>query len=152
MGRKPRIEYYGAIYHIIQEGNNKKSILKDDKYKNYLLKTLSEAKEIYDFKLYAYVIMDNHYHFLIKTLNIPISKIMHKINTRYAKYYNYKTKSTGIVFEDRYTSILVENESYLLTLIRYIHNNPVYSKMCSSIEDNISSNSSISTMLSILIL
>ena len=91
MGRKPRVEYYGAIYHIIQRGNNKKPIFKDERHKNFLLKILSETKEIYDFKIFAYVIMDNHYHFLIRTFNIPISKIMHLINTRYGKYYNYVT-------------------------------------------------------------
>ena len=67
---------------------------------------------------------------MIQTFNIPISKIMHRINTRYAKYYNYKNKRTGPVFEDRYTGILVQNESYLLTLIRYIHNNPVSANIC----------------------
>ncbi len=103
-------------------------MFKSDREKAYLLKILSETKEIFDFKIYAYVIMNNHYHFLVQTFNIPISKIMHRINTRYAKYYNYKTKRTGPVFEDRYTGIPVEDEGYLLTLIRYIHNNPVSAK------------------------
>lgn len=134
MGRKPRIEYYGAIYHIIQRGNNRQPIFKDDRDKAYLLEILSETKEIFDFKIFAYAIMDNHYHFLIQTLNIPISKIMHRINTRYAKYYNYKKKRTGPVFEDRYTGILVQDEGYLLTLIRYIHNNPVSAKICSAMD------------------
>ena len=135
MGRNPRIEYYGAIYHIIQSGNNIKFIFKDEQHKNFLLKILSEVKEIYDFKIFAYVIMENHYHFLMQTLNIPISKIMHMINTRYAKYYNYMTRRTGPVFEDRYISILVQDESYLLNLIRYIHNNPVFSRICSFMEE-----------------
>lgn len=135
MGRKPRVEYYGAIYHIIQRGNNKKPIFKDERHKNFLLKILSETKEIYDFKIFAYVIMDNHYHFLIRTFNIPISKIMHLINTRYGKYYNYVTDRTGPVFENRYTGILVQDERYLLTLIRYIHNNPVAANMCNSMKE-----------------
>lgn len=135
MGRRPRIEYYGAIYHIIQRGNNRKPIFKRDEDKVYLLEVLSETKEIYDFKVFAYVVMSNHYHFLIQTLNIPISKIMHQINTRYAKYYNNSTGNTGPVFEDRYKGILVQDESYLIALIKYIHNNPVAAKICPTMEE-----------------
>ncbi|CCQ95126.1 conserved hypothetical protein [[Clostridium] ultunense Esp] len=135
MGRRPRIEYYGAIYHIIQRGNDRLPVFKQDKDKVVLLEILSEAKEIYDFKIYAYAIMNNHYHFLIQTFNIPISTIMHNINTRYAKYYNRKMDRTGPVFEDRYKGILVQDESYFLTLIRYIHNNPVTANICNSMEE-----------------
>ena len=70
MGRRPRIEYYGAIYHIIQRGNNRKPIFKRDEDKVYLLEVLSETKEIYDFKVFAYVVMSKHYHFLIQTLKL----------------------------------------------------------------------------------
>ncbi|CAK7062757.1 transposase [Tissierella sp.] len=132
MGRKPRIEYYGAIYHIIHRGNNKAFIFEENEDKIELLKIIGEIKEIFDFYLLAYTIMDNHYHFVIKTHNISISRIMHRINTRYAKYYNKKKGRTGSPFEGRYRSILVQNESYLIRLIRYIHNNPVYASICNS--------------------
>lgn len=132
MARMPRIEYYGAIYHIIHRGNNKDLIFEDSEEKMKLLKIIGEVKEIFDFYILAYVIMDNHYHFVIKTHNIPISKIMHRINTRYAKYYNLKKERRGSPFEGRYRSILVQNESYLLRLIKYIHNNPVYVGICNS--------------------
>ncbi|SHD76390.1 transposase [Schnuerera ultunensis] len=135
MGRRPRIEYYGAIYHIIQRGNDRLPVFKQDKDKVVLLEILSEAKEIYDFKIYAYAIMNNHYHFLIQTFNIPISTIMHNINTRYAKYYNRKMDRTGPVFKGRYTSVLIQDESYLLELVRYIHNNPVAANICNSMEE-----------------
>lgn len=132
MGRRPRVEYYGAIYHIIHRGNNKGFIFEGNEEKVELLKIVAEVKEIFDFYILAYVIMDNHYHFVIKTHNIPISQIMHRINTRYAKYYNRKKERTGSPFEGRYRSILVQDESYLLRLIKYIHNNPVYANICSS--------------------
>lgn len=135
MGRSPRIEYYGAIYHIIHRGNNKSFIFEDNDDKVYLLKILSEVKELFDFKILAYVIMDNHYHFLIRTHNIPISKIMHRINTRYAKYYNMKYDRSGSPFEDRYRGLLVENESYLIGLVKYIHNNPVYAEVCNKMSE-----------------
>lgn len=130
MVRSPRIEYYGAIYHIIHRGNTKAFIFEDNQDKVFLLQILFEVKEIFDFVILSYVIMDNHYHFLIKTYNIPISKIMHRINTRYAKYYNKRYERTGSPFEGRYRGILVENESYLICLTRYIHNNPVDANIC----------------------
>ncbi len=135
MARKPRIEYYGAIYHIIHNGNNKEYIFEDEEDKIYLLKVVGEVKEIYDFSIFAYIIMNNHYHFIIRAYNIPISKIMHRINTKYAKYYNAKKQRKGSPFEGRYRSILIQNESYILNLIKYVHNNPVYAGICSSMEE-----------------
>lgn len=132
MGSRKRIEYYGAIYHIIHRGNNKGFIFENKEDKMKILEILGEVKEIFDFHLLAYVIMGNHYHFVIRTHNIPISQIMHRINTRYAKYYNWKMERTGSPFEGRYKSILVQNQSYFLRLIKYIHNNPVYANICSS--------------------
>lgn len=136
MGRNPRIQYYGAIYHIIQGNNDKNktdTIFKKDRDKEKLLEIISETKEIYDFRIFAYVIMDDHYHLLIQTLNIPISKIMHRINSRYAKYYNQITGNTGSVFKKRYRSVLVEDGSYLWNLIKYIHYNPVAAHICSTV-------------------
>lgn len=135
MGRKARIEYYGAIYYIIQRGNNGESIFKSEKEKIYLLELVSEAKEIFDFKIFSYVIMDNEYEFLIRTLNIPISKIIHRINTKYAMFYNNNRKRTGSVFKNRYKTILVQDETYLLTLIKNMHNNPVDTKLCNRMDE-----------------
>lgn len=135
MGRKPRIQYYGAIYHIIQRGNNSGLVFKEEKDKLYLLELLNESRDIYDFKIFAYVIMDNYYHLLMRTFNISISRIMHNINSKYAKYYNLKMGRRGPVFKGRYTSVLIQDESYLLELVRYIHNNPVAANICNSIEE-----------------
>ncbi|MCF6463142.1 transposase [Clostridium sp. Cult1] len=135
MGRKPRIQYYGAIYHIIQRGNNRGLVFKEEKDKLYLLELLNESRDIYDFKIFAYVIMDNYYHLLMRTFNISISRIMHNINSKYAKYYNLKMGRRGPVFKGRYTSVLIQDESYLLELVRYIHNNPVAANICNSIEE-----------------
>lgn len=135
LGRRPRVEYYGAIYHIIQRGNNKNYIFNKTHEKIELLNIIGEAKELFDFYLLAYCIMDNHYHLVIKTHNIPISKIMHRINGLYAKYYNHVNKRTGSPFEGRYKSIIVDNEYYLFNLINYIHNNPVYKNMVDSMTE-----------------
>ncbi|GFN36772.1 transposase [Tepidimicrobium xylanilyticum] len=135
MGRKPRIQYYGAIYHIIQSGGNGVAVFKEDEDKFHLLKLLNETKELYDFRIFAYVLMDNHCHFLMRTFNIPISRIMHNINTKYAKYYNSKRSNIGPVFYRRYKSILVQDESYLPNIIKYIHSKPVIANICSNMEE-----------------
>lgn len=131
MGRKPRVEYYGAIYHVVQKGNN---IFKDYNDKRYFLELLSESREIYDFRLFAYAIMDDNYHILLQTLNIPISKVIHSINSRYAKYYNSKMNRTGPVFKDRYRGVLIHNEINILPLVKYIHNRPVAAKICNAMD------------------
>lgn len=135
MGGKPRIEYYGAIYYVIQKEDKVESIFKTEEEKIQLLELLSEAKEIFDFKIFSYVIMDNGYEFLIQTLNIPISKIIHRINTKYAMFYNRSRKRRGPVFKNRYRAILVQDETYLLTLIKHIHKKPVDAKLCNKMDE-----------------
>jgi len=130
MGRNPRIEYSGAIYHVIQRGNNREYIFRNEIHKGYLVKIIRETKAKMPFNIFAYVFMDNHYHILLQTFETPLSILMHRINNRYSKYYNYKAKRTGHVFENRYKSILVQDKSYLLALIKYIHSNPVKANMC----------------------
>ncbi len=135
MGRKPRLEFYGAVYHIVNRGNNKKYIFKKEEEKEMLLKIINETKQESDFRLLAYVIMDNHYHILIQTMNAEISKIMQRVNNRYSKYYNIKEKRTGRNFGKRYTDRLVAEERYLFTVLKYIHLNPVKAKICEKAND-----------------
>jgi REP element-mobilizing transposase RayT len=135
MSRGPRIEYKGAIYHVIQRGNNKEFIFREDIDKDYFIKHVMEIIDEMGFKIYGYVLMSNHYHFIIQTLKDPLSKIMHQVNNKYCKYYNYSHTRTGHVFEGRYKGILIEDESYLLSLLRYIHQNPVKAGICSNVED-----------------
>ena len=135
MGRGLRVQYYGAIYHIVHEGIDGENSFSDDEDKSYLLKLMSESKEVKDFKIFAYTILDNSYNLLIKTLNIPISNIMHSINFKYAKYYNIKARRTGRVFHERYKATLVQDERYLLPIIKYIHRFPVEAQLCNSMEE-----------------
>lgn len=133
MGRKPRVEYYGAIYHVIHKGKNREPIFRYEDDKSYILELINESKEKYDFKVFAYAILDDHYHLLIQTLNIPISKIMYCINYGYAKYYNSKFHRTGPVFRDRYKGIIVRDERLIPDLVKYIHYDPVLHNICNSI-------------------
>ena len=135
LGRKPRFEYPGGIYHLIQRGNNRGFIFEEKEDKEYLLELIKEYSEIMQFKLYGYVIMGNHYHLVIKISETPLYHIMHRINNKFSRYYNLKNKRTGHVFENRYKGILVIDDRYLLSLLRYVHQNPASAKICKKIAD-----------------
>ena len=133
MSRKPRIHYNGALYHVIVRGNNRAYIFNSGENKEEYKKILSKYKKRCRFKLYAYCIMDNHAHLLIEVDDIPLSKIMQGIQQVFTQHYNRKNRTTGHVFEQRYKSYLCDRDAYLLQLIRYIHQNPVRSKLKNSI-------------------
>lgn len=126
MARRPRL--YSLVedgfYHVIARGNNEKSIFREAsdylRWKNYLLHYKNEHKA----KLLAYVLMPNHYHLLLK-VGPHLPKLMSGFNTRNAMYFNRKYQLSGHLFQGRYKSYLVAEDPYLITLIRYIHNNPV---------------------------
>ena len=133
MARKPRIHYVGALYHVIVRGNNRAYIFKNRENKEKYKKIVLKYKKRYRFKLYAYCIMDNHAHLLIEVDDIPLSKIMQGIQQVFTQHYNRKNRTTGHVFEQRYKSYLCDRDVYLLQLIRYIHQNPVRSKLTGGI-------------------
>ena len=128
MARKVRVHYEGALYHVITRGNNKEYIFKEERDKEEYLKRVKKYIYKYSGKLYAYVIMDNHCHLLIEVSKTPLSKIMQLLQQTYTSWYNRNYKRSGHVFEQRYKSILCDKDSYLLSLIRYIHQNPVRAK------------------------
>ncbi|MDD2734159.1 MAG: transposase [Desulfuromonadaceae bacterium] len=129
MARPIRIEYEGAFYHVTSRGNERGKIFftKADyrKFKEYL----RDAQIKYGFILHGYVLMTNHYHLLIETPEKNLSKIMHYLNSSYTTYINIKRKRSGHLFQGRYKAILVDRDSYLLGLSRYLHLNPVRANM-----------------------
>ena len=129
MARKNRKWFQGAIYHIMARGNYRQNIFKDDEDFKVFVLLMQDAKTKYGFKLHAYCLMTNHYHLLLETEQTEIWKIMKRINQIYAAYYNEKYRLTGHLFQGRYKSCLVENDSYFLQTSRYIHLNPVKAKM-----------------------
>ena len=135
MARDWRMEYKGGFYHVIARGNNKEYIFKNDVDKDYLIKQIKEYKEGMGFRIYGYVLMDNHYHFIIQTMDKKLQEIMHGINNKYSKYFNNKYKRVGHVFQSRYKAILIQDERYLISLIRYLHRNPIRAKMCEKVEN-----------------
>jgi REP element-mobilizing transposase RayT len=129
VARPLRIEYEGALYHVTARGNERGKIFftKTDyrKFKEYL----ADAQIKYGFVIHCYVFMTTHYHILIETPDKNLSKIMHYLNSSYTTYINIKRKRSGHLFQGRYKAILVDRDSYLLELSRYMHLNPVRAKM-----------------------
>ena len=125
MARRPRIQFEGAFYHIIVRGNQRQDIFLDEADRCHYLELLHRYRIKCGFILYAYVLMTNHVHLLIETPNEPISRIMQIINFTYTQYFNRKYGKVGHLFQGRYKSYLCDKDSYLLSLVRYIHNNPV---------------------------
>lgn len=135
MGRKPMLEYSGWVYHLIQRGNNREYIFNRNDDKEYFLELIREVQIMMGFECYGFVIMGNHYHLIFKRNEVPIRTIMHRINSQFSRYYNQKNKRTGHVFENRYRGYHVSDDRYLLSLLRYVHQNPVVAKICKKVCD-----------------
>ncbi len=127
MARPLRIEYDGAWYHVMNRGAGRKSIFYNDHHRALFLELLYEIHNRYQVEIHAYCLMGNHYHLLMRTQRPNISRAMRHLNGVYTQRYNALQRKDGALFRGRYKSILVEAESYLLRLSRYIHLNPVAS-------------------------
>lgn len=130
MPRAPRIEYQGAIYHVINRGNYRSWIFDDDKAKLAFEKCLFEACERANWVLHAYCVMGNHYHLAIETPEPNLSEGMRWLQSVYANRYNRFRKEHGHLFQGRFKSILVGDWDRLAWLCHYIHLNPVRAGIC----------------------
>lgn len=132
MARKPRIHYPGAFYHIILRGNAGQDVFftKGDRHKFFFL--LQEGVERYKHRIHAFCLMTNHIHLLVQVGEVALSRILQNVSFRYTRYINNKRGQQGHLFQGRYKAILIDAESYLLELVRYIHNNPVRAGMVRS--------------------
>ena len=124
MPRPARIEYTNGLYHVTSRGNGRQRIFFDDDNRERFLQQLKDNLETYDVILYAYVLMSNHYHILVRTKHPNLSRFMQRLNTSYALYFRYKRHTTGHVFQGRYKAKIVEGDTYMIALSRYIHLNP----------------------------
>lgn len=130
MPRKQRIEYPGAIYHIISRGNYRKDLFTHEMTAEAFERAIFEAAERCGWKLYAYVIMSNHYHLAIETPDPNMVEGMRWLQSTFATRFNRFRNERGHVFQGRYKSLLVNEDRPLLGLINYIHLNPVRAKLC----------------------
>jgi len=125
MPRHARLDATGALHHVIIRGIDRSTLFADDSDKQRFVDKLGEYISVTGCSLYAWVLMSNHAHLLVKSGNIGLSGTMRKLLTWYAVYFNKRHGRTGHLFQNRYKSILCEEERYFLALVRYIHLNPV---------------------------
>lgn len=132
MARPLRIEYPGAVYHITSRGNEKKSIFKDEQDREIFLNTLLQVNKRYNWLCHAYCLMNNHYHLVVETPDANLSLGMRQLNGVYTQAFNKRHKRVGHVFQGRYKAVLVQKESHLLELSRYVVLNPVRAQVVKS--------------------
>ncbi len=125
MARSLRIQYPGAFYHVMHRGNGGAKIFIDNVDRLSFLDFLARSIDIYDIQLHCYVLMENHFHLLVETPQGNLSEFMRHFNISFTAYFNKRHKRTGHLYQGRYKSVLVERESFLTMVSRYIHLNPV---------------------------
>jgi putative transposase len=129
MARKPRIHYPGALYHVMLRGNARQVVFHHDIECRYFEDILAQGLEQYAIVLHAYCWMENHVHMALQVRDEPLSKLMQNISQRYTFWFNKRHEQAGHVFQGRYKAVLVDKDTYLKELIRYIHLNPVRAGM-----------------------
>ena len=125
MARPLRIEYPGAAYHVTSRGNERREIFRDDADRELFLAKVEQASVRYGFVIHAYCLMSNHYHLLVETPKANLSRGMQRINGDYAQGFNRRHRRAGHLFQGRFKAVLVEKETHLLELCRYVVLNPV---------------------------
>jgi putative transposase len=129
MARPLRIEYPGAVYHITTRGNEKKPVYKDDQDRDNFLSTLHQVSKRYHWICHAYCLMDNHFHLLIETQEGNLSLGMRQLNGVYTQKFNKWHGRVGHLFQGRYKAILIQKDSHLLEVCRYVVLNPVRARL-----------------------
>ncbi len=132
MPRPKRIHYEGAVYHVTSRGNERRKIVLDDADRGMFVRLLAEMVEHHDVTCHAWVLMDNHYHLLLETPAANLSLAMKHFNGIYTQKFNKKHHRVGHLFQGRYKAIVVEKDSYLKELCRYVVLNPVRARMVKS--------------------
>lgn len=133
MARKPREKSSSGIYHIILRGINRQSIFENDEDRQKLIEDLAKYKEISQCRIFAYCLMDNHIHLLLQETQEPISMLIQRVSSSYVIWYNRKHERCGHLFQERFKSEAIETDSYFLTVLRYIHQNPIKAKIASDV-------------------
>lgn len=135
MSRPLRIEFAGALYHVMARGDARTPIFRDDADREAFCAGLWRVAERFQWRVWAYCLMDNHYHLLVETLQPTLSRGMREVNGVYTQAFNRHHGRVGHVLQGRYKAILVDKDSYLLELSRYIVLNPVRARLCETAAD-----------------
>lgn len=135
MPRHERKKSESGIYHVMLRGINRQILFEDDEDKQKFIETIKQYKKKSGYKILGYCLMDNHVHLLIQEGKEALEVAMKRIGVSYVYWYNLKYKRSGHLFQDRYKSEPVEDDGYLLMVLRYIHQNPLKAEMVSQAGD-----------------
>src|SRR5258705_7972318 len=125
MSRPLRIQFSGAVYHVMNRGTARETTFLDDADYQAFLNTVAEANRIWDIEVFSYCLMKNHYHLSLRTPKGNLSPVMLHIDGLYTQRFNRHHNRDGPLFRGRYKAILVDKDEYLAQVVRYIHLNPV---------------------------
>jgi len=134
MARPLRLQFDGAIYHVTSRGNAREDIFDDDGDRHAFLECLEKVVHRLNWLCHAYCLMNNHYHLVIETPEANLSKGMRQLNGIYTQRYNRRHRTVGHVFQGRYKAILIQKESHLMEVCRYVVLNPVRAKAVEKVE------------------
>jgi REP element-mobilizing transposase RayT len=129
MSRPLRIEFPGATYHVTARGNRRAEIFVDVDDRRRMLEILGQAMARHDAQVFAYCLMGNHYHLVLRTRRANLSRIMRHLNGEYARTFNQRHSLVGHLFQRRFHSVLVDTDAYLLEVCRYVELNPVRARL-----------------------
>lgn len=135
MSRPPRLEFEGAVYHVIARGNERRAIFRDADDRRRYLARLGAYAHRFGFAVYAYCLMTNHVHLAIRRGTTALSRFMLTLHGSYSQAFNRRHRRVGHVFQGRYKAFLVQAEEHLIRLVRYIHMNPVQARIVARPED-----------------
>ena len=129
MPRALRFEYPGALYHVTARGVQQAAIFIDNQDRVSLLSNVARAVRACDAKVFAFCLMDNHYHFVLQTCQANLSDLMHRVNSVYSSAFNRRHGRCGHLFEGRFKALHIDRDAYLLEVCRYVELNPVRAGM-----------------------
>jgi putative transposase len=136
MARPPRIDRVDGYYHVTSRGNARSVIFFRDEDRVRFIERLRDNLETFNIILFAYVLMDNHFHLVVQTPMANLSKFMQRLKTSYALYARYRQKRPGHIFQGRFRAKLIESEKYLGAVTRYVHLNPVKTRAGNRLSPN----------------
>ena len=135
MPRQARKKSQSGIYHIMLRGINGQVIFEENEDKEKFLEAIKTYKAISGYKVFAYCLMSNHIHLLLKVGKEDLDLIVKRIAGSYVYWYNWKYKRRGHLFQDRFKSEPIDDDAYFLTVLRYIHQNPIKSGLCRRVDE-----------------
>ena len=135
MPRQAREKSESGIYHIMLRAINQQQIFEDEEDNEKFLEILKDCKAISGYKVFAYCLMGNHAHLVLKIEKEELEQIFKRIGARFVYWYNWKYRRRGPLFQDRFKSEPIEDDQYFLTVLRYIHQNPIKAKLVENIAE-----------------